>query len=337
MTYENILSDIKKKVYYPIYFLMGEEPYYIDKISDFIEENILNASEKEFNQSVLYGKDIDIPTIISHAKRFPMMSNHQVVIIKEAQNLTKIDDLNNYIENPQKSTILVICYKYKTYDKRKTLTKTIEKKGVLFESKKLADNKLAEWVTSYVHERKYTINSRAAELLSEYLGNDLSKIANELDKLIINVPQKTEIKIEHIEQNIGISKDFNIFELTNAIGKKDVLKANQIINYFASNPKNNPLVLSISNIYAFFMKLWLYHNHSRVIGNLGDKKDLASVLGVHPYFLTEYQKSAANYNIDKIEAIFSLIREYDLKSKGVDCPETDDGELLKELVYRIIH
>ena len=272
MTYESIIKDLKNKVYHPVYFLCGEEPYYIDTISDYIEKNILSESEKEFNQSVLYGKDIDASTIVSYAKRFPMMSNHQVIIIKEAQEVRNLvakekDDNTKseflaYLENPLPATILVLCYKYKEVDKRTKLSNILAQKAVLFDSKKIYDNKIPEWVNNYLLSKSYRINPRAAQLLTEYIGNDLSRIANELDKLMMNVLQKEEITIKHIEEYIGISKDFNIFELQAALGKKNILKANQIVNYFASNPKNNPIVVAIGSLYSYFSKVLTYHSLS---------------------------------------------------------------------------
>jgi len=311
---------------------MGEEPYYIDEISDYIEENVLTETEKELNQIVIYGRETDVPTIISYAKRFPMMANYQVVIIKEAQNIDKIEDIEKYIENPLKSTILVFCYKYKKIDKRLKFTKNIVKNGVLFESKKLYDNKIPAWITNHLKQKKYSISPPATALLSEYLGTDLNKIANELTKLIINLPEQSEITTKHIEQNIGISKDFNIFELQKALGKKDVFKANQIINYFAANPRDNPLVRNIIVIFNFFSKVLIYHK-------LKDKsqKNAAAALSIHPFFVNDFQVAAKNYNIQKVISIFSLLREYDLKSKGVGNISTSESELLKELTYKILH
>ena len=222
MDFERIKLDLKNKIYYPVYFLCGEEPYFIDNISDYIENELLNESEKEFNQTVIYGKETDIQGIISYAKRYPMMSNYQVVIVKEAQDLVNIDDLVSYVEHPLNSTILVICYKYKKIDKRKKLIKLIEKNSVFFESAKLYDNKVPDWITGWLKLEGYGISLKAALLLSDYLGNDLLKITNELEKLFINIPKGSEITTNHIEENIGISKDYNIFELQNALGSRDL-------------------------------------------------------------------------------------------------------------------
>ena len=249
MEYEEIISNLKNKIYHPIYFLMGDESYFIDQISDYITENVLTKAEQDFNQYILYGKDTDADTIITYARRFPMMANYQVVVVREAQNIKKIEDLEPYVNNPLKSTILVINYKYKTIDRRKGFAKALAKKAVLFESKKIYDNKLPAWINSYLAEQQYSIDPQASAMLSEYLGTDLSKVANELNKLIISFPKKTRITPDHVEKNIGISKDFNVFELQNALGERNVLKSNQIINYFAANPTSNPLPKTISKRY----------------------------------------------------------------------------------------
>ena len=263
MTFDQIIDKLKNKIYYPVYFLAGEEAYYIDEISDYIEKNVLTDTEKEFNQTIIYGRDTSVPAIISAAKRYPMMANYQVVIIKEAQDVQKIEELEHYVENPLQSTLLVINYKYKKIDKRKTFSKLVEKKGVLFESKKLYDNQVPEWINNFVSQRGYRITPKATAMLSEYLGTDLSKIVNEISKLILNIPAKAEINENLVEQNIGISKDFNIFELQNALGTRNIVKANQIANYFAASPKENPLVKTILMLFSYFTKLLIYHQLNR--------------------------------------------------------------------------
>jgi DNA polymerase-3 subunit delta len=334
VSFENILLDLKNKIYSPVYFLYGEESYFIDIISDFIENNVLNELEKEFNQSVIYGKDIDIPTLVSYARRFPMMSNYQVIIVKEAQDLNKLEELEPYILNPLESTLLVLCYKYEKIDRRKTLFKSIERKGILFESARIYENKIPDWIGEYVRKKNYLISTKACFLLAEFLGNDISKIVNEISKLIINIPEKQEITEEYVEKNIGISKDYNVFELQKALGKKEVLKANQIINYFAANPRDNPLVKVIPLLFSYFSKILIYHN-------LRDKSrnNVAAALSINPFFVMDYQQAAANYTSGKITSIISLLREYDLKAKGVDSNSTSfpDGELMKELIFRILH
>ncbi len=332
MTFEQILADLKNKIYRPIYLLSGEEPYYIDEIADYIEKHILTDDEKEFNQSVLYGKDIDLATIINNAKRFPMMSNYQVVIVKEAQEIEKIEELNTYLDNIQNSTSLVLCYKYKKIDGRTSFKKNIEKKGVFFESKKLYDNEIPNWITDYIKKQQFQITPNACKLLADFLGTDLQKIVNEITKLIINVPQNTTITPEIIEENIGISKDFNVFELQKALGNKDIVKANQIINYFAANPRENPLVKILPILYSYFIKILTYIE-------LPDKsqRNAASVLSVNPFFVKDYEAASRKYNKVQLHQIISLLREYDLKSKGVDNVSATDGELMKELIFKILH
>lgn len=340
MTAEQIVQDLKNKKYKPIYFLHGEESYYIDLISDYIENQVLSEAEKGFNQTVLYGKDTDIMTVLNAAKRFPMMSEYQVVIVKEAQNLKfskeekkDADPFAAYLENPLKSTILVFCYKYGTLDKRLKIAKLIEKNGLLFESKKLYDNQVAEWVNKYLASRSLTINPKAAALIGEYLGTHLSKVANELDKLMINLKAGTEVTVDDVERNIGISKEFNSFELTSALGKKDVFKANQIIDYFASNKKDNPIVVVLGTLNNFFTKIYTYHFLSD-----RSRTSVASKLKVNPYFVGDYETAAKNYNLEKTFNIISLLRKYDLRSKGVgNTGNTEEGELLKELIFHILH
>jgi len=332
ISFNNILLDLKNKIYYPVYFLFGEEPYFIDNISDFIERNVLNDQEKEFNQSILYGKDASVPMIISYAKRFPMMANFQVLIIKEAQEVEKIEDLQPYIETPLKSTILVLCYKYGKPDKRKGFYKSLEKNGVIFESVRLYESKIPDWIHDYLRLKNCSISQKAAILLTEFLGNDLSKVVNELDKLLINNPSGSEITEDFIEKNIGISKDFNVFELQKALVKKDIFKANQIIRYFAANPRENPLVKVIPILSSYFSKVLTYHY-------LQDKSknNVASVLSVNPFFVTDYQQASRVFGVGKVIKIISLLREYDLKAKGVENVSASDGELMKELIFKILH
>ena len=256
-----IVSDIQSGNIKPIYFLMGEEPYYIDKISEFIEENILSEEEKGFNQMVLYGRDITIEDIVDNAKRFPMMAERQVVVIKEAQDLSRtIENLVPYVDNLQPSTVLVLCYKYKTIDKRKKLYKAIQKVGLIYESKKLYENQIADWIRRVLQGKNYKIEAKATLMLVEFLGTDLSKISNELDKLMVVLPVNTTITPKDIEENIGISKDYNNFELRKAVGEKNVLAVNRIINHFAQNQKANPMVMTISLLNSFFTQLLIFHS-----------------------------------------------------------------------------
>ena len=331
-TFDKIMTDLKNKEYKAVYLLMGEESFYIDKITDYIANNVLSESEKAFNQTIVYGKDTDVLTIDNTAKRFPMMSSHQVVIVKEAQNIKNIDKLSFYASNPLESTILVLNYKYKTLDKRKKLYKEIEKNGVVFNSKKLYENQVPAWINSYLSNKKYSIEPVASTLLTEFLGTDLSKIANELDKLVISLPENTKIKPIHIEEKIGISKDYNNFELQNALIKKDVLKANRIIDHFGKNQKANPFVLTISSLFFFFKKVLIYH-----FSKDKNPRTVASVLKVNPYFVKDYEMAAKKYNPKKVVAIISYLREYDLKSKGYGNQSATSLDLLKELIFKILH
>jgi DNA polymerase-3 subunit delta len=331
--FESILQDLKNKIFKPLYFLMGDEVYYIDLITDYIAKHVLRDSEKTFNQLIMYGKDTDIANIINTARRFPMMANYQVVIIKEAQELKKLDDLIFYVDKPLKSTILVFNYKYASLDKRTKLYKTLAEHAVILESKKLYENQIPDWIIGYLGKSGIAIEASAAALLTEFLGNDLSKIAHELDKLLLVLPVETKIiNASHIERNIGISKDYNNFELTKALGQKNILKANKIIDYFNKNPKASAFPATIAVLFNFFSKLLLYHFLSDK-----SKTGIASALGVNPYFITEYEMAAKKYNLSKLFAIIEYIREYDLKSKGVINVSTADGELLKELIFKILH
>jgi DNA polymerase-3 subunit delta len=340
MTAADIIKDLKNRKYKPLYLLHGEEPYFIDQVSYYVEHHILSAAEKGFNQTVFYGKDTDLMTVLNAAKRYPMMAEYQVVLVKEAQDMKwgkddddkkNINPLLSYLENPLPSTILVFCYKYGKFDKRKKTYKAIDKNGLVFESTGLYDNKLPAWIESYASEKKYPINTQAANMLAEYLGNDLSKIANELDKLMLNITAGQEITLKDIQDNIGISKEYNVFELQTALAKKDVLKANRIINYFEANPKSNPIVLVFGNLNNYFSKVLTYHYTK-------DKspQSVARELGISPFFVKDYEQAARSYDYGKTLQIISLLREYDLKSKGVDST-APHGELMKELVFKILH
>jgi DNA polymerase-3 subunit delta len=333
VTYEEIISDLKNRIFKPVYFLAGEEPYYIDLITEYIQEKVLPETEKAFNQIVLYGDDTNIAAIIDTARRFPMMASHQVLIIKEAQSLKKLDDLIIYLEKPLLSTILVFSYKYNTIDKRTKLYKTLESHGIYFESARIRDYLIPAWIERYLMLKGIKTDPSASAMLTEYLGTDLHKIVNELDKLIITLPPgKPFITTALIEKNIGISKDYNNFELQKAIGEKNILKANMIVQYFANNPKDNPITLSIASLFGFFSKLLTFHYLTDK-----SKNNVAAVLKVNPFFVKEYENSASKYNVSKTVQIISLLRTYDMKSKGYSDPGTDPGDLLKELVFRILH
>ncbi|MBU2996399.1 DNA polymerase III subunit delta [Cellulophaga baltica] len=328
---KKIVNDIKAGNIKPIYFLMGEEAYYIDKLAAYIENTVLSEEERGFNQMVLYGKDVTVDDIVSNAKRYPMMAEHQVIIVKEAQHLSRtIENLASYAENPQPTTVLVVCYKYAKLDKRKKIYKAVQKSGVIFESKKLYENQVSDWIRKVLAGKGYRITPKAAILLVEFLGTDLGKINNELEKLKLVVPKEQEITPEAIEVNIGISKDYNNFELKKAIGERNVTKATRILNYFAQNPKDNPFVLTVTLLNTFFTQLLQYHGLSD-----HNPKNVAKVLGVNPYFVKEYQVAAKNYPMRKVSGVIAALRELDVKGKGVGA-NLAQKDLLKELLVKIM-
>ncbi|ARV08760.1 DNA polymerase III subunit delta [Winogradskyella sp. PC-19] len=328
---KQIVTAIQKGNIKPIYFLMGEEAYYIDKISNYIENSILDEAEKGFNQMVLYGRDISIDDIVSNAKRYPMMADRQVVIVKEAQDLSRtIEKLVDYVNNPQPTTVLVINYKYKKIDKRKGLYKALNKIEAVFESKKLYDNQVPDWIRRVLAGQGYTITPKASQMLVEFLGTDLSKIENELNKLKIVLPKESQITPEAIEENIGISKDYNNFELRKAVGERNMTKAFKIVKYFGDNPKDNPMVVTVSLLFNFFSQLLQYHG-------LNDKspRSVASALKINPYFVNEYTSAARNYPMKNVSRAVALLRQFDVKGKGVGANATPQGDLLKELLVKI--
>ena len=299
---KNILADIKNGIIKPIYFLSGEEPYFIDQISNYIENNILEESEKGFNQMVLYGRDVTIEDIVSNAKRYPMMAERQVIIVKEAQDLSRnIEKLSTYADNPQPTTVLVIAYKYKKLDKRKGLAKALKKHGVYYENKKLYENKVGDWVRNVLKDDGYNIQPKAAQMLVDFLGNDLSKVSNELQKLMLILPKGSEITPQAIEENIGISKDYNIFELRRAVTERDIVKAQRIAQYFIQNPKDNPLVLTVGQLYSLFANILKYHGLPQK-----DKATVAKTLGISPFFVGEYITAARNYPMKKVSACIAV-------------------------------
>jgi DNA polymerase-3 subunit delta len=312
---------------------MGEEPYYIDKLTEFIEENVLQEHERDFNQTILYGRDVTIEDVIGSAKRFPMMADRQVIIVREAQELSRtIDKLEAYAENPQPTTVLVFAYKYKTLDKRKKITKLLDKVGVVYESKKLYENQVGDWIKRVLAAQGYGIEPKAAAILVEFLGTDLSKINNELEKLKIILPKGHILSPSDIEENIGFSKDFNNFELRKAIGEKNQVKAYQIIDYFSQNPKDNPLVVTTGLVFGFFSQLLQYHG-------LKDKSQMnaAKVLKVNPFFVKDFEVAFQNYPMKKVSTIVSALRTLDVKSKGVGAASTSQHDLLKELLITIFN
>ena len=332
-SYEQILTDLSNKIYHPIYFLSGEEPYYMDNITNYIIKHVLTEEEKSFNQTILYGKETDAATITNTAKRFPMMANYQVVVVKEAQEVKDIDKLIYYFGEPLKSTILVINFKYKKLDKRKKVFKVIKENAVFLDTKKLYDDKIPGWISERLKKKNYNIEPKAAVIITEFLGNDLQKIENELDKLIITLPENIKIITpDHVERNIGISKDYNNFELQKALIERNPVKANRIIMYFAANQKNHHIASTITTLYFFFAKVLIFHV-------LKDKtrQNVAAALKINPYFVGDYEKAARVYSAGKVVRIISTLREYDMKSKGMGNISTGADGLLKELTYKILH
>ncbi len=334
ITCDDILKELRAKQYRPVYYLMGEEPYYIDLIADYITDNILTETEKEFNLTVVYGADVDIATVINAAKRYPMMSEHQVVVVKEAQNIRNMEELSYYLQKPLLSTILVICHKHGVLDRRKKLAAEIEKTGVLFESKKVKDAQLPAFITSYMKRKGIDVEPKATAMLADFVGADLSRLTGELEKLIITLPKgHTRVTPEQIEKNIGISKDYNNFELRSALVEKDVLKANKIIKYFEENPKTNPIQMTLSLLFGFFSNLMLaYYAPEK------SEQGIANMLGLRtPWQAKDYLSAMRRYNGVKTMQIIGEIRYADAKSKGVGNPSLSDGDILRELVFKILH
>lgn len=333
-----ILKNIRLGQYATIYFLHGEEPYYIDLISDEIEQKALPEAAKGFNQIVMYGKDVRMNDILDNARRFPMMSARQVVIVKEAQNIADLgkdegdQKLIQYLANPQPSTILVFCYKHKTLDKRKSIYKALEKHAVILTSTKLYDNQLPDWIRAYVKDKGHGITDKAVFMLVEYIGNNLERLSNEIDKLMINVPDDTEINDHLIQKYVGISKEYNAFELQKAVAVKDVLKANKIVKYFEANPKNNPVIPIFAILYNYFSRLLIVHQTP-------DKSEqsLAAALKTNRFFIKDYLTGAKNYPLPRVIKIIHDIRAADLQSKGVNASNLPEGQILKELVFKILY
>lgn len=333
-TFESLRSEINKGIFKPIYLLMGEEAYFIDVLSELLEDKVLTETEKDFNMQMFYGTDSDVDTVISSARRFPMMAEHQLIIVKEAQQLSRFDVLETYAKNPMLSTVLVLCYKHGNVDKRKSIVKSIDKIGVVFESKKLYDNQIPAFIKSYFHEKGIVIDEKSAQMLTDFVGNDLSRLIKELEKLQISLPESQKrITSDVVEKNVGISKDYNNFELLKAIIEKNTLTANRIVNYFDKNPKDNPMVVTISVLFNFFGNLlecfWVQNKSEQ---NIINALNLRS-----SFFVRDYMTALKHYNVNKVMEIISLLRTFDAKSKGIDNISASQGELLKDLVYRIMH
>lgn len=335
MTYEEILRDIRAGKLSPIYFLHGEEPFFIDEIEKAVDRYALPEAEKGFNQSVLYGKDINPLNLLDQLRRYPMMSERQVVILREAQEMKNLADLAGYAEQPMPSTVFVVCHKHKKYDMRSKLAKAVSAKGVVFESKKLYDNQVPDWISSYCKSKKLGIETPAVALLAEYLGTDLAKISNELDKLALNLPAGASVTTAHIQEYIGISKDYNVYELQRAFATRDLPKIARIQQYFMANIRKNPLIVTIASLYAYFSKVYMLH----FLQGSSDA-DMVKALDLRSdWFLKEYKLAARHYTRSQTETILHHLKEYDLRSKGVDTDTTNTGEeeLMKELFWKMLH
>lgn len=332
MDYKLVLKEIKAKKFEKVYFLHGEEPYYIDLICNALIENVLEEHERDFNQTTLYGKDVEILSLISELKSYPMMSERRLVVLKEAQDFKKIDELESYLESPSDKTVFVICHKYKTFDARKKALKSAAKHGIVFKSDRVREYQLSEWIQAHVKSLGYGISSKASMLLVEFLGNDLSRIVNEIEKLTLLIEDGATINDVHIEENIGISKDYNVFELTNAISLKDAVKAFKIIQYFEYNPKAVELTVAVSNLFKLFSNIMRIHfmpNKSR--------EAISQALGVHPFVAGELSNARNNYDPRKIASNIDVLYEYDLKAKGVGNTSVSQAELMREMVFKLLY
>lgn len=339
ITEKQLISDLQAGKFAPVYLLTGEENYYIDQISDYFEEKIVSPDMRDFAQTIFYGRDVTMENVIERANNTPMLSPIQLVMVKEAQDIGKSknktvadwDALVRYLEHPQPQTILVLCYRHAKIDKRTKAYKAIADTGVIYERNKLYDNEVPGWISNVVNQKGYTITQRGAVMMAEALGNNLSKIVNELSKIYITLPVGSTITEEVIEYNVGISKDYNIFELQNAIGRRDVERCNRIVNYFAANPKENPIQMVLPSLYGYFIKVMLFHQEP-------DKKLAAQKMGINPFFMRDYETAARNYTLGKLATCIGYLYDTDLRSKGVrNTGTTTDGELLKELIFKIIH
>ena len=332
-TEKQLIEEIKAGKFRPVYLLTGEENYYIDVVSDFFEKEVIDESMRDFDQSVVYGRDTTMAAVISDAKRYPMMSPVHLVLVKEAQDIEtrQWEQLADYLQNPSEKGVIVFCYRHKKLDKRTAAYKAIDKKGCVYETPKVWDNQVPSWIAKEVASNNFSINEKATYLITESVGNDLGKIVNELKKLYPLLPTGGTITEELVEKQIGISKDYNVFELQKAIGRRDPVMCNRIVNYFAANPKKNPIQLVLPILYGYFLKVMFYHQ-------LENKSDAAKVLGVAPSFVQDYAVAAGNYKLGKLATCIGYLYETDLRSKGVrNSGNVTDGELLKELIFKVIH
>lgn len=333
MDFEQILADLKNKIYKPIYLFYGEESFFIDELTNYIQQNVLTETEKAFNQDIVYGKDITATNLIELSRAFPMMANYRVVILKEAQGLKDFKNLEPYVQNPVNSTILVLSFKNTAkVDKRLKVFNLLSKNAVVFESKRLYENQVYPWIEKTLRENGLSIHTEALRLFYESIGADLSRLSNEIKKLVITQEKGKQISKEDIAFNIGINRDYNIFELQKAIGLKDKLKCYQILDYFSKDPRANPLFATVNRLFDYFTKIIKLHM-------LQDKskQSVANAAGVHPYFAEEYLIAMKNYPLSKLIYIVSYLRETDMKLKGVGAVSISDADLSKELLYKILH
>ena len=335
MSHQSIIKDVKKKQFSPVYFLHGAETYFIDLVADAIEKHALAEHERAFNQTILYGKESTHLQVVDAARRFPMMAERQLVVLREAQEMRSLKDLQTYIEKPTPSTVLLIAHKHKRLNFNSKFGKAVKANAVVLEAKPLYDNQVPDWIADYLSDKKLKAGPAASALLGEYLGSDLAKVANELDKLALNLPQGSEVTEQLIEEHIGISKDYNVFEFQKALGQRDVMKANRIVQYFIANPRKNPLQVVVGSLYNYFSKIYLYHSVAR-----SPEQEILSALSLRSsYFLREYRAAARQFSMSATQEVIHLLREFDMKSKGVNYNATGkpDGELLKEMTWRILH
>lgn len=332
VSYANLKKAIKAKQFAPVYFFHGDEAYFIDELTDLISQYSLNQSEKDFNFTLVYGKDISIDDIKSLANKYPMMAERQVVIVREAQDLKKMDQLVTYIRNPVSSTVLVLCYKHKKVDKRTKFYKVLKDYAQVYHASKISEQKVPQWIEAYLHEQGHGIQPKASYLLTEYLGSDLKKITNELEKLLLDDKVGKEVTIDDIEKNVGISKDYNIFELQNALGRKDVVTTTKIANYYRANPKSNPLPMLTASLFNYYSKLFSLVNKPSETSN----DEVAKTVGIPNFVLNDHVKAANRYK-NQFDEVFEILHEYDLRSRGIDDAGTPEPELMREMLYRLIY
>jgi DNA polymerase III subunit delta len=339
---QNLLKDIRNKRVAPVYLLHGDEPYYLDRVADELEKTVVPVAERGFNQFVLFGKDADVGAVLNYARRYPFMAERQLVLVKDAQSLTGIGDkaaqklLEDYALNPLASTVLVLCYVREdgkpALDERKAWVKSFGSKGVLLGIKKLYENKLVDWVGDYCREQGVKISPKACALLADHIGNDLRRMASEIDKILLNLAVSEEISATTVERLVGISRDYNVFELQKALVQRDVVKANRIVDYFGRNPKDNPLVMILGQLFSYFSKVLLVQASKDQ-----SEKGLAPVLGVNPFFVKDYLQAARTFPLVKVADIIHELRVADARAKGIAAPTMSEADILKELIFSILH